>query len=264
VSGLETTGTAIGSSISTNEAGNVFAVWPDTGSRNLFFVKSIDGGSTFSSPLRITKTLATFQISVPAFAQRSALVGTSIAASKNDIYVSWVDLSGDNGCTRPENEPGEDIDSTCKSRVWLIHSSDGGNRWSEPMQINPEADRTDQFNQALAVDPDTGIIGVIYYNTGTMADRKKTNLMFQFSSDRGQTWSKPTKVASAATDETVVDADNGNQYGDYNGLSVAKGVFFPCWTDRRDNGAESIFTAKIELKQNTPGVFEAVLLANAP
>src|SRR4051794_2111828 len=264
VSGLETTGTAIGSSISTNEAGNVFAVWPDTGSRNLFFVKSIDGGSTFSSPLRITKTLATFQISVPAFAQRAALVGTSIAASKNDIYVSWIDLSGDNGCTRPENEPAEDIDSTCKSRVWLIHSSDGSNKWSEPMQINPETDRTDQFNQALAVDPDTGIIGAIYYNTGTMADRKKTNLMFQFSSDRGQTWSKPTKVTSATTDETVVDADNGNQYGDYNGLSVVKGVFSPCWTDRRDNGAESIFTAKIELKQNSPGVFEAVLLANAP
>jgi hypothetical protein len=85
--------------------------------------------------------------------------------------------------------------------------------------------------------------------------------MFQFSTDVGKTWNNPpTKVTSATTDETTVEADNGNQYGDYNGLSVAKGIFFPCWTDRRDNGSESIFTAKITLQQNSPGVFTAVLL----
>ena len=65
------------------------------------------------------------------------------------------------------------------------------------------------------------------------------------------------------TDETTVEADNGNQFGDYNGLSVVKGVFFPCWTDRRDNGSESIFTAMITLKQSSPGVFEPVLIAGA-
>jgi len=44
---------------------------------------------------------------------------------------------------------------------------------------------------------------------------------------------------------------------------VFKGVFFPCWTDRRDNGSESIFTAMITLKQSSPGVFEPVLIAGA-
>jgi len=261
VSGAETTGTAIGSDITTNAGGHVFAVWPDTGSRGLYFVKSTDGGNTFSSPLLIGKTFATFQINVPAFAKRAALVGVSIGAFGNNVYVSWVDLSGEDGCRTPGSEPRENADSNCKSRIWFASSTDGGQSWSTPAHINAEADRTDQFSQRLAVDPDTGHTGIIYYNTGTGGDRKKTNLMFQFSTDAGKTWSKPTKVTTAMTDETTVDADNGNQYGDYNGLSVVRRVFFPCWTDRRDNGSEEIYTAKITLKQTSPTAFEAVVVA---
>jgi hypothetical protein len=260
ISGAETTGTAIGSDITGNAAGNVFAVWPDTGSKSLFFVKSTDGGNTFTAPRLIARTFATFQVSVPAFANRSALVGTSIATFNDNVYVAWADLSGDNGCKVPANEPANNVNSDCKSRIWFAASSNSGLTWSEPAHINPEAVRSDQFNHRLAVDPETGILGIVYYSASTDLDRKKTNLMFQFSTDGGKTWSKqPTKVTTAMTDETTVDADNGNQFGDYNGLSVAKGVFFPCWTDRRDNGSEAIFTARITLSQSSPGVFQALV-----
>jgi hypothetical protein len=264
VSGAETTGTAIGSDITSNAAGHVFAVWPDTGSKGLFFVKSTDGGETFSPPLLIHKTFAKFQISVPGFAKRSALVGASIAAFGNNVYVSWLDLSGDDGCKTPGSEPGGNIDSDCTSRVWFATSADGGQTWTEPTKINPKAGRSDQFNQRLAMDPETGVLGIVYYNSGTGADRKRTNLMFQFSTDAGKTWSNPTKVTTATTDETTVEADNGNQYGDYNGLSVAKGIFFPTWTDRRDDKSEAIFTARITLKQNGLGALEAVLAPAGP
>lgn len=264
ISDAETTGTAIGGDITTNASGTVFAVWPDTGSRSLFFTKSADGGDTFSSPrVTITKTFAEYVITVPAFAKRSALVYASIAAHDSNVYVSWLDLSGDDGCKTPISEPGGDVNSDCKSRIWFASSVDAGATWSKPAQINLDPGRADQFNQRLAADPETGILGIIYYNTGTGADRNKTNIMFQFSTDAGKTWSKPIKVTTEMTDETTVDADRGNQYGDYNGLSVVKGIFLPCWTDHRDNGSESIFTAKIALKQSSPGVFEAVLVASA-
>jgi hypothetical protein len=265
VSGNETIGTAIGSDITTNAAGTVFAVWPDTGSRGLFFVKSTDGGETFTStPLLIAKTFTSFDITIPAMANRAALVAVSIAAFGDNVYVSWTDLSGDAGCTRSANEPGVDVNSNCTSRIWFARSTDAGQTWSQPVKINPGVARTDQFNQRLAVDPETGVLGIVYYSTGTGQDRKKTDLVFQFSSDGGQTWSNPaTKVTTAMTDETDRDADLGNQYGDYNGLSVAKGVFFPSWTDRRDDGFESIFTARIALRQNAGGDLEPVMAAAA-
>jgi hypothetical protein len=262
LSGAETTGTAIGSDVTTNAAGDVFAVWPDTGSRKLFLVSSKDGGATFSTPQQIGQTIASFQIIVPAFADRAALVGVSIAAFKtqnrDDVYVSWLDLAGGDGCNAADSEPGTDVASDCKSRVWFARSADGGKTWSETARkINDQPNHTDQFNQKLAIDPETGVLGVTYYNTGSNADRKKTNVMFQFSQDAGATWSAPTKVTTATTDETAVSADNGNQYGDYNGLSAAKGVFALCWTDRRSGTSESIFTARITLKQNAAGVYEA-------
>ena len=87
-------------------------------------------------------------------------------------------------------------------------------------------------------------------------------MFFQASADNGRTWSKPaTQVTSSPTDETTVNANLGNQYGDYNGLSVADGVFFPCWTDRRDNRTEAIFTARITLRTNAAGNVEPVLAA---
>jgi len=259
ISHTETTGTAIGSDITTNAAGMVFAVWPDTGSRSLFFVKSTDGGETFTSPpLLIAKTFASFQINLPAFNQRAALVGASIGAFGDQVYVAWTDLSGEDGCKTSGNAPGGDINSGCTSRIWFARSLDAGQTWSQPTKINAMTDRSDQFNQRLAVDRDSGVIGVTYYGTGTGAKRKMSNLFFQFSNDGGKTWNKPaTKVTTATTDETSQDADSGNQYGDYNGLSVVKGVFMPCWTDRRGQGAEAVFTARITVKPNAHGVLEA-------
>jgi hypothetical protein len=254
VSGAETTGTAIGSDITTNWAGDVFAVWPDTGSQKLFFVKSDNGGQSYSSPQQVgnVKTFGSFQVRVPAFAQRGALIGVSIGAfrddSRNDLYVSWMDLSGEPGCDTPESEPGEDVQSSCKTRVFFVRSEDGGVNWGPPEKINDdEQKKSDQFNQKLVVDPATGSIGIVYYQTGTDANRKKTDLVFQFSTDYGKSFGKPLRVSTETTDETAAGADTGNQYGDYNGLSVLNGEFFPSWTDRRDNKAEAIFTSKIAL-----------------
>ncbi len=66
----------------------------------------------------------------------------------------------------------------------------------------------------------------------------------QTSNDDGQTWSTAAKLTSARSDETTAGAD-GNQYGDYNGLSGHTGKFFPSWTDRRSGGREEIWTAPI-------------------
>src|SRR5258705_2244359 len=65
------------------------------------------------------------------------------------------------------------------------------------------------------------------------------------SPDGGVTWKAAVKVPAAMTDETISGADSGNQFGDYNSLSGYGNSFFPSWTDRRNNGKEEIWTAKV-------------------
>jgi membrane-bound inhibitor of C-type lysozyme len=245
VSGFESSGTAIGGDITTNEAGDVFAFWPATGNNGIFVAKSTDGANSFAAPIHITTTFGSYDIGVPAIALRRALIYASAAAYQNNVYVTWTDLSGEAGCTVLGNEPDFSVSSTCKSRIWFSRSVNGGANWSAPIMINNQPSRNDQFNQRMAVDPTTGTLALVYYDTVGDSGRLKTDLWYQSSSDNGLSWSDPFKITSAMTNETSSGADLGNQYGDYNGLSGFDLKFFPSWTDRRSGGSEEIWSARI-------------------
>ncbi|MBS1789304.1 MAG: exo-alpha-sialidase [Acidobacteria bacterium] len=249
VSGAESTGTSIGGDIKTNSAGDVFAFWPTTGNRKILVSKSTNGGMSYGTPVQIATTFDGFDIGVPSFNGRRALIYTASAAyktpTKNLVYTSWTDLSGESGCTAAANEPGSNVASTCKTRIWFSRSADGGATWATPVKLNNQAGLNDQFNQWLVVDETTGALGIMYYDTVADSGRKKVHVYYQGSFDDGVTWSAPLQVTTAQTDETVAGADSGNQFGDYNGLSGYAGIFFPSWTDRRNNAREEIWTAKI-------------------
>jgi hypothetical protein len=249
VSGSETTGTGIGCDVKTNSAGHVFVFWPDTGSSAILVAKSTNGGASFGAPVKIATTFDSYDTGVPSFDNRRALIYTAGAAMKtaikDEVYATWTDMTGAAGCTSPANEPGSNVASVCKTRIWFARSSDGGASWSSPAMINNQATLNDQFNQWLAVDEATGTLGVIYYDTVSDVGRKKTDIFYQTSGNGGAVWSAPVKVTTAMSDETVSGADFGNQYGDYNSLSAYAGAFFPSWTDRRGSGKEEIWTAHV-------------------
>jgi len=249
VSGAESTGTAIGCDVKSNSAGDAFVFWPTTGNSRIVMAKSTNGGSTWGTPKVIATTFDNFDIGIPSMASRRALIYVSGGAYKtvtlNNVYVTWVDQTGVTGCNAPANEPGTTVASACKSRVWFSRSLDGGTTWSAPVMINNQASKNDQFNQWMGVDETTGRLAVIYYDTVGDAGRKKTDVWYQTSSDNGATWSAAVKITTAMTDETVAGADSGNQYGDYNSLSIFAGKIFPAWTDRRSGGHEEIWTAPI-------------------
>jgi hypothetical protein len=256
VSGAETSGSAIGGSVTTNAFGDVFGFWPATGNRGLFAVKSTNGGVSYGPPVQIGTTFDSLDIGVPAFNSRRALIYVSAGAyrvdGRNQVYAAWTDLTGTAGCAAPGDEPGASVASTCKTRIWFARSTDGGATWSPAVMVNHQASLNDQFNQALAVDQDTGVVALVYYDTVGDPGRKKTDLWSQSSFDGGVTWTSPVKVTSAQTDETVAGADAGNQYGDYNSLSGTGGVFFASWTDRRSGGFEEIWTARLTDPVSTP------------
>ncbi len=249
VSGSQTTGTGIGSDVKTNSYGDVFGLWPDTGSRGLYVVKSTNGGTSYGTPVKLATTYDSYDIGVPAFNGRRILIyvtaGAYRTASKNLVYALWTDLSGETGCTTASNEPGSSVTSACKTRIWFARSTNGGTSWGTPVKINNQSGKNDQFNPWLVVDETNGAIAVMYYDTVDDANRKKTHVYYQSSFDDGATWGTAVKVTTAQTDETGSGADSGNQYGDYNGLSGYAGVFFPSWTDRRNAASEEIWTAKV-------------------
>ncbi len=249
VSGSETSGTAIGGDVKTNAYGDVFGFWPATGNSKIVLVKSTTGGASYGAAKAIATTYDSYDIGVPSFASRRALIyvagGAYRTATKNNVYATWTDLSGETGCTTPSNEPGTNVNSTCKTRIWFSRSTDGGATWSAPVKINNPSAKNDQFNQGLAVDETNGTIGVMYYDTIDDPGRLKTNVYYQVSTDDGTTWSAPVRVTTAMTDETASSANSGNQYGDYNGMSGYLNRFLPSWTDRRSNAKEEIWTAPI-------------------
>jgi hypothetical protein len=255
VSGAESTGTAIGADVKTNAFGDVFGFWPTTGNRRIVMVKSTNGGVSYGTPLVVATTYDGYDIGVPAFNTRRALIyvsaGAYRTATKNMVYATWTDLSGESGCTSAANEPGGNVGSTCKMRVWFARSTNGGTSWSAPVKINSPSSLNDQFNQWLAVDETTGRLAVIYYDTVGDPGRKKADIWYQTSNDDGATWSAPFKVTTAQTDETV-SGSNSFQYGDYNALSGWAGTFLPSWTDRRNNAREEIWTAAVSETPCTP------------
>ncbi|MBV9171175.1 MAG: choice-of-anchor D domain-containing protein [Chloroflexi bacterium] len=249
ISGAETTGTSIGSDIKTNAVGDIFAFWPDTGSQNLFVAKSIDGGNTFGAPVTIATTLGSFNIGIPAQDNRRCLIYLSGAAYRtaiqNHVYAVWMDLAGGIGCNSSGSEPGNNVASTCKTRIWFARSTDGGTTWDTPLQLNGGPALNDQMFPRLALDDTTGVLTVVYYDTINDPGRLRAELWTQASYDFGDTWTVPTQVATAQTNETVAGAQLSFQYGDYIGLTGHGGRFFACWTDRRSGGAEEIWGALI-------------------
>jgi hypothetical protein len=266
ISGAESTGTAIGSDIKTNAFGDVFAFWPATGNRRIVMNKSTNGGTSWGTPLVVATAYDSYDIGIPSFNNRRALIyvsaGAYRTATKNLVYASWTDLSGQTGCTSAANEPGSNVSSSCKTRVWVARSTNGGTSWSAPLNINDQASLNDQFNPWLAVDETSGRVSIMYYDTVADAGRKKTDVWYQTSTDDGATWSAPFKVTTAMTDETV-SGSNSFQYGDYNGMSGWAGKFLPVWTDRRNNGAEEVWTAEVNETPCTPPAAPSGLTATA-
>jgi hypothetical protein len=250
ISGGETLGTGIGSDIKTDGLGRVYAFWPDTGSRKIYFAKSTDGGSSFSRPVAVSPTFQSFQTILPAQFSRGVLLYTTAGVSINgknvNVYVAWTDLVGGRGCSTPYDDPDDNVNSACKTRIWFAKSTDGGTKWAKAKAINNPSSKNDQLNPWLAVDESSGLLGLMYYDT-VGESRTSVNVFFQSSANGGTTWSTPVRVSSASSDDE--DFNDPNQFGDYNALSGIAGTFFPSWTDRRDpSGKEEIWTAPIRFQ----------------
>jgi hypothetical protein len=119
--------------------------------------KSTDQGVTFGAPVTVT-TLRNRHTngdllltdSSGRYFRSNAFPQAVVNPVTGDIYVAYDDW-GDNS--------GKD-----RGSIYFTESTDGGRKWSKPVQVNDDQTTNDQWSPALAVTPDGSHVGLFWYD----------------------------------------------------------------------------------------------------
>jgi hypothetical protein len=186
---------------------------------NVAFVKSADGGATWSAP-QIIAELQSVGVTdpntgAPVTSGDDANVEPAVDPSTGALYVVWQDARFSGGQY---------------DEVAIAVSTDGGAHWTAPARVNTPSGRP-AFTPAVKVATD-GTVGVSYYDFRTLADGNTTTLPTTY-------WLKkaPRGGAAFGADIAIVPANQpfnllaapfvrgGYFLGDYQGL-VSVGTTF--------------------------------------
>jgi BNR repeat-like domain/BNR/Asp-box repeat len=127
----------------------------------LRFVRSRDGGKTWTKPVTVTDDSEFGAHNFHALH----------VAADGTIYISW--LGGDEG----------------KSATWITRSTDGGASWAPRVRVSPR-EACPCCRTALA----TGSDGTLYLGWRDVAPGNVRDVVVARSSDRGASWSPPVRV----------------------------------------------------------------------
>jgi hypothetical protein len=140
--------------------------------------------------------------------------------------------------TREQPNESDDTD------IYVRHSDDGGATWSTAVRVNDDTTTNSQFLPKIALDPVTGDIAVVWYDsrndlgTGGPGDtdgipNDDAQFWGAFSTNGGASFG-PNIQISAGTSNSH-DSGNGIDYGDYTGLSFYGGRAHPAWSDNSNS-----------------------------
>jgi len=193
-----------GVNITTDNAGNVYVIWPIHGREPtpynaLRFTKSSDGGDTWSAPVTIT-----LQYNV----LKTASGWPTMAVNMQDgtIYLVY---SG--SLANPINYD-----------VYLKKSIDGGSTWSAESVVNQVQIRSQIFPW-ISCDPATGHLACIYYDSREGNLPENNHAYVSISTNAGMNWCD-MRVSTIGVENAT------GQGSDYIGVEINKGIVYPVWT----------------------------------
>ncbi len=221
--------TGIGCDITSDSGGNVYYFYPATSTRQIILKKSTDGGATFATPVVVASTQGSFDFPIPAMPVRRAFIYTSAdvdlsqSSFRNTIYVAYtdstaLDVNGDPNANH--------------ARIQVAYSRDGGTQWTvRTPHATADANTVDRFHPWLKVD-NNGRVHVVFYDTRNSGAglRNGVDFFYSYSETGGDTWSAATRLTTL----NMTPANDGFEWGDYNGMDMALTKALGIYTDRRD------------------------------
>ncbi len=242
--------TTYGQSFPLSEAapnGDVYVVWNNGIKHGVGFNKSTDGGETWGEP-KLIKYYNIFGVT-KKFTQgwRHSLKGTVRAEAypiircdqsngprKGWLYLIWA-------ADRIPN-------------IYFSRSTDGGNTWSDAKIVH-SVTTNDQFWPWLDVDPITGDLGVMYFDSRRFPDNMRIECWVSYSNDGGDSWID--RAASDMSSDIRLNPFEENVFaGDYSGMAFYNGMMYPTWVDMRFAEADitdsDVFTAIIDTRAPLP------------
>jgi hypothetical protein len=189
----------------------------------LAFVKSTDGGATWTQP-QIIAEMRTVGVIDPNNGMEvrtgDIIPEPAIDPKTGQLYVVWQDSRFNNGSY---------------DEVALSTSRDGGATWSTPIRVNTPTGRP-AFTPMVKVSGD-GTVGVTYYDFRNLQAGNTTTLptdyWFTSSSDGGVSFGNETHLAGPF-DMLTAPFAVGFFVGDYEGLDVSGTTFYPFFVKAND------------------------------
>ena len=131
----------------------------------------------------------------------------------------------------------ETVNENNDTDIFMRTSTDDGATWSAPVRVNDDATTNSQFLPYVALDPTTGTVGVGFHDCRNDDGVNGTNnipnddaeYFGTFSTDGGATWAPNQRLSGGFSNATA--SGNGIDYGDYVGLSRARGQAHAMWAD---------------------------------
>jgi hypothetical protein len=218
---LDSDNTVEGATPAVGPNGEVYVTW--AGPNGLVFNRSLDGGTTWlNQEIPITNMPGGWDFAVPGIYRCNGLPFTKCDLSggpnHGTIYVNWSD----------QRNGANDTD------IWLIKSTDGGNTWSTPIEVNDDNSNKHQFLTSMDIDQTNGHLYFVFYDRRAYTNNQ-TDVYMAISQDGGATfWNK--KIS-----ETPFVPNAGVFFGDYTDISVHNGIVRPIWA-RLDFASLSVWT----------------------
>jgi hypothetical protein len=216
----------------------------DTNKHEILIARSTNGGVSFLAPVKIANYVDLGPLypahsinghqTIKKLVQVNSFPSIDIDRSRahaGRIYVTWTGMGAD-----------------IRHHVFLSSSDNNGVSWSAPKAVEDDhsAHATDKFYPWVVIDPSNGDVAISYSDSrADSLNNLLSDIYLSFSNDGGATF-RAKRISAASSDYLKSDLQNGDGLlfiGDYNVLSVLRGVYRPAWCDMRSGYDQDIYTA---------------------